>query len=348
MLPSGGAPSVALSESQANFALGACQSVVQGDDDAGVLTLKYNNLLPEYFLCGHHDFFLQALCNPQMLELHARLLGVAPTELCHHHSSMLNRPVGFPDGPWHCHGDLGPAFDAAGPTDSLEEYDGQPNVVRTLCFPNGFAASGDGGTKFIAGSHLFRDIAGCRASDDAEMEGPEGWLAGRRHPITGEPLKITKVGVPPGSLVCVLSHSAHAVEHKGDAAAQEAWLGGRRGWREDETRWCSLLGYCKLDARMPPPHGVPPHWVARALTPGLLPPDLARLLVGPPGFAKDSSWQREGGDGDGQLAAAELDEMVARHRATIQQSIKEAAEEPPPTTGFTRHLQVTLAPTVQG
>ena len=75
MLPSGGAPSVALSESQANFALGACQSVVQGDDDAGVLTLKYNNLLPEYFLCGHHDFFLEALCNPQMLELHARLLG---------------------------------------------------------------------------------------------------------------------------------------------------------------------------------------------------------------------------------------------------------------------------------
>jgi hypothetical protein len=74
---------------------------------------------------------------------------------------------------------------------------------------------------------------------------------------------------------------------------------------------------------------------------------LARLLVGPPGFAKDSSWQREGAEGE-ELTAAELDEMVGNHRAKIQQSIKKAAEEPPPTTGFTRHLQVTLAPTVQG
>ena len=37
------------------------------------------------------------------------------------------------------------------------------------------------------------------------------WLCGRTHPITGEPLAVTKIALPPGSLVCFGHHMPHYV-----------------------------------------------------------------------------------------------------------------------------------------
>ena len=49
---------------------------------------------------------------------------------------------------------------------------------------------------------------------------------------------LLKPALPPGSLCCVLSHAVHGVAHKKLGAP---------------TRWAHLLGYRKLDARVPPP-----------------------------------------------------------------------------------------------
>ena len=73
------------------------------------------------------------------------------------------------------------------------------------------------GLKFIAGSHLWRDPGGLRGATDEDLE--QGWLKGKHHPVTGEPLRIVSPTVGPGSLVCVLSHGAHAVAPKAPGAA---------------------------------------------------------------------------------------------------------------------------------
>lgn len=83
--------------------------------------------------------------------------------------------------------------------------------------------------------------------------------------VTGQPLRIVSPEVGPGSLVCVLSHGAHAVAPKAPEAS---------------TRWCSLFCYRKEDDRVPPPLiGVPPRWVRKA-DEGELPQVLTELLVG--------------------------------------------------------------------
>jgi hypothetical protein len=77
--------------------------------------------------------------------------------------------------------------------------------------PDGFeAGEEDGGLKLVPGSHLFRDPARCRGGvTDAEFAA--GWMKGKRHPITGEPLTIKALSLPPGSLVSVVAHLAHGV-----------------------------------------------------------------------------------------------------------------------------------------
>ena len=88
----------------------------------------------------------------------------------------------------------------------------QPNFVLNLVYPEGFAAEDDGGLKFIPGSHLWRDPGGLRAQTDEDLE--SGWLEGKLHPVTRQPLQIVRPALGPGSMVCVLSHGAHAVSPK--------------------------------------------------------------------------------------------------------------------------------------
>ena len=167
---------------------------------------------------------MNVLTHPQMLQLQRMSLG--SDAIYFDHNQLLTRPPGYPGGAWHSH-KVGAGADNCGAA-NLSEYQAQPNFNLTLCYPQGFEAEDDGGLKIIRGSHLFRDPAGCWADTDEEMR--QGWLAGRVHPVTLEPLQIEYISLPPGSVVCCLSHAAHAVAPKA--------LGR-------QTRWCSLYCYKK-------------------------------------------------------------------------------------------------------
>eukprot|EP01052_Picozoa_sp_SAG31_P011122 SAG31_NODE_623_length_13492_cov_62.118196_8_plen_180_part_00 len=61
----------------------------------------------------------------------------------------------------------------------------------------------------IPGSHLYRDPDNCRGS--LHSDGIHKWMDGKTHPVTGQPLREVCLPLPPGSIVCINSHGAHAV-----------------------------------------------------------------------------------------------------------------------------------------
>ena len=252
-------PTKSLTADEINNALGGSQRVPQSDDEAGVKTLRQHSVFAEYFPAGHVPFLMNVLTHSQMLQLQRMCLGC--DRIYFDHNQLLTRPAGYPGGAWHSHR-IGGGADNCGVA-NLSEYQAQPNFNLTLCYPQGFEAGDDGGLKLIRGSHLFRDPAGCRAASDEEMR--RGWLAGRVHPITGEPLQMEHLSLPPGSVVCCLSHAAHAVAPKA--------LGKR-------PRCCSLYCYKKpsdVSGYAQPPHSVPPVWAMKAQR-GELPAVLTELL----------------------------------------------------------------------
>ncbi|MCH8292683.1 hypothetical protein IH992_16445 [Candidatus Poribacteria bacterium] len=252
-------PTKSLTADEIDNALGGSQKVPQSDDEAGVKTLRQHSVFAEYFPAGHVPFLMNVLTHPQMLQLQRMCLG--SDEIYFDHNQLLTRLPGYPGGAWHSHR-IGGGADNCGVA-SLSEYQAQPNFNLTLCYPQGFEAGDDGGLKIIRGSHLFRDPAGCRAATDEEMQ--EGWLASRVHPTTSEPLQIEYLSLPPGSIVCCLSHAAHAVAPKA--------LGR-------EPRWCSLYCYKKasdVSSHIQPPHSVPPVWAMKAQR-GELPAVLTELF----------------------------------------------------------------------
>ena len=87
-----------------------------------------------------------------------------------------------------------------------------------LVYPAGFPSGvEDGGNiNIIRGAHLYCDttaesadvspasqsgmsVSGSAANDRA-ME--EGWMKGKAHPVTGQPLRCERLDLPPGSLIC--------------------------------------------------------------------------------------------------------------------------------------------------
>lgn len=252
-------PEEALTGDAREGALGGSQAVPQDTDAAGVRTLRHHSVFAEYFPAGHIPFMMNVLTHPHMLELQRMCLGC--DTIFFDHNQLLSRPGGYRGGRWHSH-QVGSRCDDCGVA-TLAEYDAQPNASLTLCYLNGFEAENDGGLKIVRGSHLFRDPNGCRADTDEEMR--QGWLHGRTHPVTGNALEIEHLSLPPGSLVCCLSHAAHGVAAK--AAAKD-------------TRWCSLICYRKAaaeDGQAQPPTAVPPVWALKAQR-GELPPVLTELL----------------------------------------------------------------------
>ena len=252
-------PTKSLTADEIKNALSGSQWVPQSDDEAGVKTLRQHSVFAEYFPAGHVLFLMNVLTHPQMLQLQRMCLGC--DEIYFDHNQLLTRPPGYPGGAWHSHR-IGGGADNCGLA-GLSEYQAQPNFNLTLCYPQGFEAEDDGGLKLIRGSHLFRDPAGCRAVTDEEMR--QGWLAGRLHPVTGEPLFIEHLSLPPGSIVCCLSHAAHAVAPKAPSRA---------------TRWCSLHCYKKpndTSGYAQPPHSIPPVWAMKTQR-GELPDVLIELL----------------------------------------------------------------------
>ena len=62
--------------------------------------------------------------------------------------------------------------------------------------------------------------------DDVELR--EGWMSGRTHPVTGQPLDIEELEAPPGSVALMWTHAAHGVN---------ARLPG------SDTRWTVVYAY---------------------------------------------------------------------------------------------------------
>ena len=167
-------------------------------------------ILPSRFPLAYDRFLwdVTTLGHPQFRKLQQLLLqGCAATDIRMDHVHMLNRRG--PDGgrTWHAH-----PYDQDG-YGTTERYIGL-GLVRTICYPQGCGnAEGDGGLSLIKGAHLFRDPYCWNTSRPTGTEEAmqRAWLSGRTHPLTGEPLAVTKIALPPGSLVCFGHHMPHYV-----------------------------------------------------------------------------------------------------------------------------------------
>jgi hypothetical protein len=140
---------------------------------------------------AEHDAYLASLIAHQdLLTLARQVLG---PQIRYDHCVALNRPPGDGGTHWHSH----------------EYADDRPELgfIRIFFYVNGFTAD-DGGLAVVPGSHLFRDSR-IHAASDAELR--SGWLARKRHPLTGAPLAIESLCAPPGTVVLMWTHAAHAV-----------------------------------------------------------------------------------------------------------------------------------------
>jgi hypothetical protein len=160
--------------------------------------------LPECFPPSHSPFLFDVVTHPQMLRLHRLMLG---QEIRFDHCTLLNRLPSFRGQGWHSHsyaedGNVGsPAPPELG-------------LVRTIAYPDGFSADGDGGVRLVPGAHLFRatHITPGGTTDDDVFQ--REWLHDKTHPVTGEALVPMKISVPPGSLVSFLCNMPHAVDSR--------------------------------------------------------------------------------------------------------------------------------------
>ena len=110
---------------------------------------------------------------------------------------------------WHAH-----PYDQDGYGATANPADLGLGLVRTLCYPNGCGLrAGDGGLSLVKGAHLHRDpfCWNTMRTTASEAELAVAWLGGRTHPMTGEPLAVTRIALPPGSLVCFGHHMPHHV-----------------------------------------------------------------------------------------------------------------------------------------
>ena len=159
---------------------------------------------------AEYDSYLESLIpHPQMLRLARQVLG---EEIRYDHCVSLNRPGGNGGIHWHSHG--------------YSEDDPRYGYIRIFFYVNGFEAD-DGGLKAVPGSHLYRDPKIHAATDEALRE---GWLSGKNHPETGEPLEIKTLSVPEGTVVLMWTHAAHAVTPRK---------------QDSDTRWTVVYGYYK-------------------------------------------------------------------------------------------------------
>ncbi len=159
---------------------------------------------------AEYDSYLESLIpHPQMLKLARQVLG---EDIRYDHCVSLNRPGGNSGTHWHSH--------------AYAEDDPRYGFVRIFFYVNGFAAE-DGGLKAVPGSHLYRDPKIRGATDEALQD---GWLAGKTHLETGEPLEIEALSVPPGTVILMWTHAAHAVTPRK---------------QQSDTRWTVVYGYYK-------------------------------------------------------------------------------------------------------
>jgi hypothetical protein len=155
----------------------------------------------------YNGYLASLIAHPQMLALARQVLG---NEIRYDHCVALNRPAGNGGAHWHSH----------------EYSDDEPRFgfVRIFFYVNGFDPD-DGGLGVVPGSHLYRD-AQLRAGSDEELRA--GWMAGKTHPRTGAPLQVEYLSAPPGTVILMWTHAAHAVSPR------------RPG---SDTRWTVVYAY---------------------------------------------------------------------------------------------------------
>lgn len=145
---------------------------------------------PNRYAAEVNGYLESLIVHPELLELARSVIG---PNIRYDHCVSLNRPPGNPGVAWHTH----------------EYSDDNPKLgfVRIFFYVNGFRP-GDGALKVVAGSHLFRDPT-IRASNDEELTA--GWMMGRTHPETGEPLCIEELTAPVGTVALMWTHALHGV-----------------------------------------------------------------------------------------------------------------------------------------
>jgi hypothetical protein len=163
--------------------------------------------MPHRYAAEHDAFLEGSMGHPQLLALARSILG---QEIRYDHCVALIRASANPGLRWHTH----------------EYADDDPRLgfLRIFFYVNGFEPD-DGGLKAVPGSHLFRDSV-VKAETDRELE--QTWLAGKRHPLTGEPLRIEHLSAPPGSVLLMWTHALHGVTPRRPTSP---------------TRWCVVYGY---------------------------------------------------------------------------------------------------------
>lgn len=229
---------------------------------------KSQGIFPEYFPCAYDDFILDATtAHPQMMELFKKVLG---EKFYLDHVIMLNRAPGSSGRRWHAHPyrqGQHEVEDIIGTGSAVTTEFLPQQCVRTLCYPEGASIEEGGEFAVIPGAHLYRipfKWSITRTDYDEEME--TTWLKEKTHPVTGEPLQILRLSLPPGSMVSFVHHMPHHVGHRNPNAG---------------TRWGLLMAFRTPDPTATPAkwtEGVPLHWVERVEAAGKLSPTARQLF----------------------------------------------------------------------
>ena len=236
--------------------------VVPGGQSEGVF--------PEYFPGAYDDFILDVTTtHPQMMELLGKVLG---PRFIIDHILMLNRAPGTGGRRWHAHPYRDGQYEVEDPigTGRALTREFLPlQCVRTLCYPEGATAEEGGELAVIPGAHLYRiPYKWSTARPDGDEAMRAGWMQGKIHAFTGEPLEICSLQLPPGSMVSFVHHMPHHV-----------------GYRQPdtETRWGLLMAYRTPDPQAQPTKwssGGPEHWLERMEAAGKVSAAAWRVLEG--------------------------------------------------------------------
>ncbi|MFT5368907.1 MAG: hypothetical protein ACI8V2_003880 [Candidatus Latescibacterota bacterium] len=229
-----------------------------------------HGVMPEWFPGLYDDFIMDVTtAHPQMMALFSKVLG---KRFFYDHILMLNRPAGSEGRRWHAHPYRQGQHEVEDPVGTgqfvTKEFLHQ-QCVRTLCYPEG--ATIEDGCEFavIPGSHLYRipfKWSTQRPDYDDDME--TNWLKGKTHPFTGEPLKILRLSIPPGSMVSFVHHLPHHVGHRK---------------ANTDMRWGLLMAYRSPDPTAEPAkwnESAPIYWCNRTEAAGTLSPTAQRLFEG--------------------------------------------------------------------
>jgi hypothetical protein len=175
---------------------------------------------PSKFAAEHDEFLASLIAHPELLELARSVLG---PNIRWDHCVALNRLAANPGLRWHTH----------------EYADDEPvlGFLRIFFYINGFEAD-DGGLKAVPGSHLFRDSQ-ILAQSDEELQ--RIWLEGKRHPVTGQPLRIEQLSAPPATVILMWTHALHGVTPR-KPSSPTRWTvvyAYRNPGRPSKARWIS-------------------------------------------------------------------------------------------------------------